>query len=80
MNFLVKNGVDIGMSLFITGVTEIDFWGEILIAFAIVLLNSIIFPLIKKLAHKLGANTEKVEQSMNELEDTIKNIDKDKEK
>lgn len=80
MNFLVKNCVDIGMSLFITGVTEIDFWGEIIIAFAIVLLNSIIFPLIKKLAHKLGANPDKVEQSMNELEDTIKNIDKDKEK
>lgn len=80
MNFLVKNGIDIGASLVLTETFNVDFWEELLIAFAIVLLNSIIFPLIKKIGSKLGANPDKVEQSMNELEDTIKNIDKDKEK
>lgn len=80
MNFLVKNGVDIATSVIITEIFSMEFWLELIVAVVIVILNAFIFPLIKKASKKLGADEEKVQETIDKLEDAIENIDKKDEK
>lgn len=76
MNFLAKNGVDIVLTSILTGVFNAEFWQEIILACVVVLLNCIIFPLIKKIGKKLGATNREIKEATDRLKDVINSVDK----
>lgn len=76
MNFLAKNGVDIVLTSILTGVFNAEFWQEIILACVVVLLNCIIFPLIKKIGKKLGATNSEIKEATDKLKDVINSVDK----
>ena len=80
MNFLAKNGIDIVLTSILSGAFNVEFWQEIIVACVVVLLNCIIFPLIKKLGKKLGATDSEIKESTDKLKDAVNNLDKKDEK
>ena len=80
MNFLAKNGIDIVLTSILSGAFNAEFWQEIILACVVVLLNCIVFPLIKKIGKKLGATDSEIKEGTDKLKDVINNVDKKDEK
>ena len=72
INSLTKNAIDIGESTLLGTLITNEFWQQILIALSIVLINTIVLPLLKKIMKKLGFNEDESEKIAQDVTDVIK--------
>lgn len=76
MNNINKSLLDFTILSFIS---SNEFWGEIILAFIVIIMNCLVIPLIKKLYAKLKLgkeNEEKLDEKLDEIEDKFNDLTK----